>query len=198
MADYPECPKCSDIYGNKSTHIKAPKILRCGDSICKECLENIINTKEEFFICPECKEKIENLHDIKEYTTNKEIIRIVDESFNIPGEKMEIYGEDKPIPYNIIALGDSEVGKTSIFQRLSVDKFSENFIPTEGSDKSVYFIKYKNKKYVLNLRDSPGQERFRAVTKSYLRRVDGVLFVFDISNKESFENLNFWYTEAIN
>ena len=36
--EYPECPICLDIFGNKSSHIKAPKVLKCGDSICKACL----------------------------------------------------------------------------------------------------------------------------------------------------------------
>ena len=64
MADYPECPRCKDIYGNKKGHIKEPKILNCGDSICKECLEDLIKDKnEEFFSCPTCGDKIKNKHD---------------------------------------------------------------------------------------------------------------------------------------
>ncbi len=48
--DYPECPICYDIYGINAKHIKTPKVLECGDTLCKECLENLIKReKEEFF-----------------------------------------------------------------------------------------------------------------------------------------------------
>ena len=44
--EFPECPICLDIYGNTQEHIKTPKILKCGDTLCKECLENIIKRNE--------------------------------------------------------------------------------------------------------------------------------------------------------
>ena len=47
MSEYPECPKCSDVFGINKDHIKAPKMLNCGDSICKECLEQLIKDKNE-------------------------------------------------------------------------------------------------------------------------------------------------------
>ena len=53
--DYPHCRNCKDIYGIALDHLKAPKVMDCGHSICKECLEKIIN--ENFgkkFICPFC------------------------------------------------------------------------------------------------------------------------------------------------
>ena len=48
---------------------------------------------------------------------------------------------------------------------------------------TTYYIKYKNKKYQLIFRDTSGQEKYRAITKNFLRNSDGVLFVFDITNK---------------
>ena len=180
--DYPECPICLDIFGNNSNHIKAPKILKCGDSICMECLEKAIkDTKEEFFICPKCKQNITKEENIEDYVTNKLIIKMVNDCFNSPQEGIE----------NL--LGDPDVGKTSIFNRLSKDKFSETYSTTVGCDMTTYYIKYKNKKYQLIFRDTSGQERFKAVTKNFLRNIDGVLFIFDITNKESFEGLKSWY-----
>ena len=76
--EYPECPICLDIFGNKSSHIKAPKVLKCGDSICKACLRDIINySKEEYILCPMCKEKIKKEENIDDYTTNKGLIKVV-------------------------------------------------------------------------------------------------------------------------
>ena len=192
--EYPECPICLDLFGNNPNHIKAPKILKCGDNICKECLEKTIkDTKEESFICPICKESIIKEENIENYVTNKLIIKMINDYFNSPQEGIENEEEDKATKYNIVLLGDPDVGKTSIFTRLSKDKFSETYSTTVGCDMTTYYIKYKNKKYQLIFRDTSGQERFKAVTKNFLRNIDGVLFIFDITNKESFEGLKSWY-----
>ena len=189
MANYPECPKCSDIYGNYKSHIKAPKILDCGDSICKECLEKFITEgNEEFFSCPKCKENIKKEQNVDGYITNKELIRIINESFNIKNNK-----EEQKIRYDLISLGQTGVGKTSILERLSKDNFKEQVISTVGCDLTIYYIKYKEKKYELAFHDTSGQEKFRALTKNFLRNKDGVLFVYDISDRESFKDVDFWY-----
>ena len=126
--EFPECPICFDIYGNSLTHIKAPKILKCGDTFCKECLEDIIKRNEtDYFECPLCKSQIKKEVNIDDYTTNKELIRLIDSSFKLPEEGVVNQKEDinKPIKYTIIFLGNSGVGKTSIFQRLNINKFDE-------------------------------------------------------------------------
>ena len=194
MADYPECPRCKDIYGNKKGHIKEPKILNCGDSICKECLEDLIKDKnEEFFSCPTCGDKIKNKHDIEEYTPNNELIRMVEECFINTNNNLEKEEVDIATSYNIISLGEGGVGKTSIFKRLSKDNFREDIESSKTFDKGKYYIRYKNKNYKLILHDTVGQEIYKSVSKNYLRNPDGVLFVFDISNRESFDELESWY-----
>ena len=194
MADYPECPRCKDIYGNKKGHIKEPKILNCGDSICKECLEDLIKDKnEEFFSCPTCGDKIKNKHDIEEYTTNNVLIGMVEECFINTNNNLEKEEVDIATSYNIISLGEGGVGKTSIFKRLSKDNFREDIESSKTFDKGKYYIRYKNKNYKLILHDTVGQEIYKSVSKNYLRNPDGVLFVFDISNRESFNKLESWY-----
>ena len=189
-----ECPICLDIFGINQRHIKTPKVLNCGDTICKECLETILKkSTEEFFLCPLCKEKIKKKENIDDYISNKRIISIVNSCFNLSNKELENLGEVKPIQYNIISLGNTSVGKTSIFQRLSKDFFSGNISATIGCDTYVYNIKYKNKKYKLILKDSSGQEKYKSVTKNFIRNTDGVLFIYDISNQESFDDLKTWY-----
>ena len=193
MAEFPECPLCSDIFGNEENHIKVPKLLNCGDSICKECLEELIlKTEGAFFLCPTCQKEIKKKENIDEYITNKELIKIVNGYFNVPEKENEKQELDGAIQYNIILLGNSAVGKTSIFNRFSGNKVSGKFISTIGCDTTRYYIKYKNQKYKLNFRDPAGQEKFKAVTKSFMKQNDGVLFIFDISNRESFEDLKTW------
>ena len=57
-----------------------PKIIDCGHSLCKECLEGIIKKSESKFECPECKTQINN-NDIKNFFTNMELIRIINSCF---------------------------------------------------------------------------------------------------------------------
>ena len=193
MEEYPECPICSDIFGINKNHIKAPKILNCGDSICKECLEIILkNTEENFFLCPICSEKIEK-KNIDKYITNKDLIKVINSCFNIIIKEGEELEGDKTITYNIVLLGNFAVGKSNIFNRLSKDLFSENIPSTIGLDSTIYYIKFRNKRYKLIIRDTSGQEKYKAITQSFLRQTDGVFFIFDISNQDTFDDLEFWY-----
>lgn len=194
--ELPECPICLDIYGINQDHIRAPKVLKCGDSFCKDCLEGIIKkSKEEFFKCPTCNQQIKKYKNIEEYTTNKELIRLINSSFNLPEkENQEEEIDNKPISFNIISLGSSGVGKTSIFIRLLKEKFLSEYKATISIDfLPSYYVKYKRKKYKLNFYDTGGQEKFNSLTVNYLRSADGVLFVFDLSDKETFEELEMWY-----
>ena len=60
--------------------------------------------------------------------------------------------------------------------------------------KLIYIIlNIKKKKYKLTLNDPSGQEKFKSITKNYLRNTDGVLFIYDISNQDSFNDLESWY-----
>ena len=189
--DPPECSICLDIFGNAQTHIKSPKILQCGDTFCKECLQDIIRrSKENYFCCPLCKNEINKENDIEKYITNKEVIKSVNSYFNLPEEEDV---NSQPISYKIIALGSSGVGKTSILNRLKTDKFQEEHDITLGFDNFIYYVKYKNKKYKLYFYDTAGEEKYKSVTQNYLKGIDGVIFVFDLSNSDSFEDLKEWY-----
>lgn len=96
----------------------------------------------------------------------------------------------------IVLIGDSGVGKTSILRRITDDDFSNNFISTIGVDFKIitYKIKKNNKEKILKIQfwDTAGQERFRNITNSYYRNAKIILVVFDMHNRESFENVNSW------
>ena len=193
LDDYPHCPICLDIYGINLQDIKAPKIIDCGDSICKECLQDLIRRKNKN--CPICKKEIINNENIDKYITNKQLVQLVNSFFNLPKTEVENEEENKkPIKYRIITLGNSEVGKPSIFQRLSKDIFQENGLgPTINLEISdPYYIKYK-KKYKLYFYDRAGSEKFQTVKRNYLRNSDGIIFVYDITDKKSLDALESWY-----
>ena len=73
----------------------------------------------------------------------------------------------------------------------------ENGLPTLGVDVKYKYITYENKKIRLDIWDTAGQERFRGIAQNYFRGAHGIIFVFDISNKDSFSKLRFWMTDAI-
>ena len=194
MEEYPKCSKCLDIFGNNNNHSKAPKVLTCGDSFCKACLETLIKEcDEEYFLCPICKERIKKERNIDSYITSKEIIRLVKAHFNIPQEEINNLGEHQIIKYDIILLGNMNVGKTCIFRRLLKDEYEEKNFPTINLDLEKYYIKYKNRIYKLLVHDTSGKEKYESITKNYLTNKDGVLFIYDVSEPKSFDNLNYWY-----
>ena len=108
---------------------------------------------------------------------------------------------EKNIDYKFILIGDSAVGKTSIFKKITTEIFSEKNISTIGMDKrTLYFkdieinIKGQNKKEDFNilLFDTAGEERYRAITKTYFQASDGVIILYDITNKKTFLDVETW------
>ena len=194
MEKYSECPLCTDIYGANENDVHAPKILKCGDTLCKQCLEEAMeNDNEDIFNCPICNKNIKKESNIDEYTTNKEIMKQINSLFNIHDiEDKDDTNNNQLIKYRVILLGNSGVGKTSILLRLLNNKIDDCLV-TVGCEPRKFYIKYKNKKYQLLFFDTAGHEKYRAVARNFLRNTDAVLFVFDISNKKSFEDLSIWY-----
>ena len=94
--------------------------------------------------------------------------------------------------YKILLLGDSTVGKTSSIIRYIDNTFDENGSSTVGVDVRYKDIFKNNKKIRLKIWDTAGQERFRSMTNNYLTGTQGIILVFDIINKESFEKLKYW------
>ena len=96
------------------------------------------------------------------------------------------------IKFNILILGDSCVGKTSLMFKFTENFYEENQVSTIGIAYKDKAIKINNQKIILNIYDSSGQERYHSLTKSYLRNADGLIFVFDLTNEKTFENIQKW------
>ena len=108
---------------------------------------------------------------------------------------MDNENNDAELEYKIITLGNSGVGKTSIINRFVDGIFNPDQLPTFGSAftfKEIKVSKNKNKIIKLNLIDTSGQEQYRALSVSYFRNVDVVLFVFSLDLKSSFEQMQDW------
>ena len=108
--------------------------------------------------------------------------------------------ESDAVTYKIILIGDSSVGKTCLFRKLTTGKYSEKNISTIGIDRKSFSLKIKveendeevEKNFIIQLWDTAGQERFRSVTKGYYKDSQGLLLMYDITNKDTFYNLDKW------
>ena len=107
-------------------------------------------------------------------------------------EKGKEQKHDQPKKYNLLLLGDSNVGKTSIFMKYTQNEFKGNYNSSIGIDFQVKNINYKDKNYSLHIYDTAGQERFRGITKSYYRLAQGFFIVFDLTNKNSLNSVKDW------
>ena len=100
--------------------------------------------------------------------------------------------------YKIVLLGDINVGKTSILSRFRYGSFEPEYMPTLGIDFFSKNLFLEDKTIRLILWDTAGQERFRSLIPSYLKNANCIIIVFDITNKDSFNSLNKWLSDAKN
>ena len=98
----------------------------------------------------------------------------------------------------VIFLGESHVGKTNLikisigkpFEMESITTWAASYVPKE------FF--FKNQKYIFNLWDTIGQETYRSLTKIFFKGANIVILVYDITERKSFEELDYWYGQVKN
>jgi len=100
----------------------------------------------------------------------------------------------------LLMIGDSGVGKSSILTRFVDDRFDEaSMDPTIGVDFKVKMYDVpdeEDQRLKLTIWDTAGQERFRTLTSAYYRGAHGIILVYDVGRRESFEALgNIWLKE---
>ena len=101
--------------------------------------------------------------------------------------------DKEEILFKVITLGDSGVGKTSIIKKFVSDKFDIKTISTIGFGSFNKELELKSgTKIKLNLIDTAGQENYQALSATYIKNADGVLFVFAHDNRASFDNVKKW------
>ena len=104
--------------------------------------------------------------------------------------------QEAQIVLKLLLLGDSSVGKTSILLKYISNKFDESSISTVGVDYMDKIIDYNKFKIKLQIWDTSGEEKFRTITKNFYRNADGLLVVFDLTKKESYNHIKSWINEA--
>ncbi|CAI5445666.1 unnamed protein product [Caenorhabditis angaria] len=96
----------------------------------------------------------------------------------------------------ILIIGESGVGKSSLMLRFVDDVFDPEQAATIGVDFRVTSMTIDGNRVKLAIWDTAGQERFRTLTPSYYRGAQGVICVYDVTNRSSFEKLAHWMTEV--
>ena len=92
----------------------------------------------------------------------------------------------------ILIVGDSSVGKTNFINRFIENKFNNNYMTTSGIDLKTANLEIKNKNIRIQIWDTAGQEKYKAITKNLFLKVMGAIIIFDITNEKSFNNLKNW------
>ena len=95
--------------------------------------------------------------------------------------------------YKVLLLGDSSVGKTCFLLRYCDRTFQEAHLSTIGLDYRLKTMTLENNKNIkLQIWDTAGQDRFRALTKNYYKGANGIILIYDISATQTFENVKIW------
>ena len=95
----------------------------------------------------------------------------------------------------LLMIGDSGVGKSCLLLRYANDSFSPTFITTIGIDFKIKNVDIDGTRIKLQIWDTAGQERFRTITTSYFRGAQGILLVYDVTDRRSFESIRNWISQ---
>jgi len=94
--------------------------------------------------------------------------------------------------FNIITLGSSEVGKTCIIRRYIDNEYISSTISTIGIDCKAKIFTINSIKYKIIYYDTAGQERYASISSKYIKSANGVILVYDITNKKTFSKIEEW------
>jgi Ras-related protein Rab-1A len=99
--------------------------------------------------------------------------------------------------FKSVIVGNTGVGKSCLLLRFAEGQFYENYLATIGVDFKFKILNVDEKLVKFQIWDTAGQERFRTITSAYYKGSHGVLLVFDLTDKQSFDDIDkFWRAEV--
>ena len=111
-------------------------------------------------------------------------------------QKIKGFSEKHQYQLRVCLIGDSFVGKTSLLKQYYDKNFSDDYINTIGCDFKVVTLNVDGTIIKLQMWDTAGQERFKAISVNYYRSAHAFIFVFDLTSKASFNNIDSWLNSA--
>ena len=112
---------------------------------------------------------------------------------------MDKNNNQNKVDIKIITLGDSHVGKSSLIIKYIDNKFSNVYMSTIGFDLKHKQITLKDGTDAkIMIYDTAGQERFKSLAANYIKKANGILLVYDISDHQTFENIEMWMNNRDN
>ena len=96
------------------------------------------------------------------------------------------------IQFKMLLIGEQAVGKSSLINQYVEGKFELNLLCAAGLDLKKKMITVNNKQVKLMIYDSAGHERYRGLAKNQLHTTKGILIVYDVTERSSFDALTFW------
>ncbi|CAK73115.1 unnamed protein product (macronuclear) [Paramecium tetraurelia] len=97
--------------------------------------------------------------------------------------------------FKVLLIGNSGVGKSCMLMRFSENQFRNHFYNTIGVDFKIKVFQIDRSTVKLQIWDTAGQDRFRTITSSYYRGAQGIIIVFDVTDRESFNQIRQWIQE---
>lgn len=104
----------------------------------------------------------------------------------------------KLLKYKLILVGEAAVGKTSIISRFVNNQFDKKYKCTIGSEFKLKTFNLEDYGIQMEIYDTCGTEKFRAITRQYYRNTDGIFLIFDLTNPISFTKLDDWIVDIKN
>ena len=101
-------------------------------------------------------------------------------------------GEIYDYLFKILIIGDSGVGKTCLLLSYTKENYNTSYLATVGIDFALKMISSLGKFIKLQIWDTAGQERYKTITNNYYNGSDGILIVYDVNNRVSFDNVVNW------
>ena len=92
----------------------------------------------------------------------------------------------------LIVVGESCVGKTSLLYKYSQGYFTQEHLATVGIEFFTKEEEINGRKIRVKIWDTAGQELYKSITKNFYRNSDGVIIVYDVTDRESFEKVQDW------
>lgn len=97
----------------------------------------------------------------------------------------------------LVVVGDVSVGKTAIISCLLGQKFKDCYEPSVGVDFFSKTVKFKGKNLKLQIWDSAGQEKYKALIPSYIRGSAIIFVVYDITSKDLYFKVIYFFITSL-